>query len=83
MLKCAYFVDRDDVSGHDLLLLDRIDHLVPQVVHSLHLGGLQRDLPRLVSCGYPVILGLTHRLVDLYLHHLSLYDLRLLLDANA
>ena len=25
----------------------------------------------------------THRLVNLYLHHLPLYDLRLLLDANA
>ena len=68
----------DCVSSNDthLLTRQRLDHLLPKVIHSLHLSGLQRQLADLGARA-------TGRPVHLHLDHLALDDLRLLLDAHA
>lgn len=43
------FVDSDDVASHDLLLLDALNHLVTQIIDSLHLRRLESDLACLVA----------------------------------
>ncbi len=45
----ARLVDRDDVPRVDFLLGEGLDHLGPQVVEGLHLGGLEGDFPGLGS----------------------------------
>ena len=79
-LRCARrLVDRDHVARRALLLGQRVDHLLAEIVHRLHLGRLQRQLARLAGARG----GACGRAVDLDLDHLALDNLRLLLDAHA
>mmetsp|Transcript_27388 Transcript_27388/g.69692 ORF Transcript_27388/g.69692 Transcript_27388/m.69692 type:complete len:387 (+) Transcript_27388:657-1817(+) len=72
-------VDRDDVTRLHLLLRQRVDHLLPEVVHGLHLRRLECELARLgCSCRRP-----HRRAIDLNLDNLALDDLGLLLNAHA
>mmetsp|Transcript_13014 Transcript_13014/g.50886 ORF Transcript_13014/g.50886 Transcript_13014/m.50886 type:complete len:477 (-) Transcript_13014:125-1555(-) len=73
----AHLIDRDDVAGADLLLVQGLDHLLPEVVHRLHLRRLQRELAHLRRRAG------RRRPVDLDLDNLALDDLRLLLDLDA
>mmetsp|Transcript_3864 Transcript_3864/g.17004 ORF Transcript_3864/g.17004 Transcript_3864/m.17004 type:complete len:483 (-) Transcript_3864:42-1490(-) len=73
----ADLIDRDDVAGADLLLVQGFDHLLPEVIHRLHLRCLQRELAHLWRRAG------RRRPVDLDLDNLALDDLRLLLDLDA
>ena len=67
-------VNRDDVAGHDLLLLDGLNHLDTEVEHGLHLSSLERDL-----AGLGTTLG---GFVNLDLDDLTLNELSLFSDPN-
>lgn len=70
-------IDGDHVAAGHFLLPQLLNHLRPQVIHSLHLRRLQRQLPRLRR-------GTGHRRpIDLDLNDLALDDLGLLLDPHA
>ena len=71
----AGLVDGDDITCNDLLLGDSFDHLGTQVIDSLHLSRLKRDL----SCLGPAC----DSLVDLNLDDLTLNDLRLFSDSHS
>jgi hypothetical protein len=43
------FINGDDVTSHDLLLLDRFNHFSSEIINGFHLGGLQSDLSSLGS----------------------------------
>lgn len=68
------FVDCDDVSGHDFLFLNRLDHFVTEVVNGFHFSGFQSNLSCLVAA--------LNWLVDFDFNNFTLYDLGLLSDSH-
>ena len=64
------FVNGDNITTHDFLFLDRLDHLGTKVVDSLHLSGFKSDLTGLGSR--------LNRLIDFNLNNLSLNNFSLL-----
>ena len=67
-------VDSNDISSHDLLLGDGLNHLCSEVIDGLHLSRFERNLASLCAA--------SHCLVDLDVAHLSLNDLGFLSDAH-
>mmetsp|Transcript_261 Transcript_261/g.269 ORF Transcript_261/g.269 Transcript_261/m.269 type:complete len:269 (+) Transcript_261:385-1191(+) len=61
-------INCDDITRLDLFLLDGLNHLLPQVVHRLHLSGLQGHLAE--GCGLAI-----RRSLNFDLDNLSLDDL--------
>mmetsp|Transcript_72435 Transcript_72435/g.100636 ORF Transcript_72435/g.100636 Transcript_72435/m.100636 type:complete len:228 (-) Transcript_72435:164-847(-) len=65
-------VDGNDITSLDLLLLDGFNHLLPQIIHRLHLGGLQGHLTK--GCGLAIRWALNFDLDDLSLDDFGFFS---------